>query len=188
MRQSLSSKDLEVQFNYRQMSKYTEESWMGADGGFLVKVTTRDGTVKKASLFQAKLLDEVKPVRELRMNTEEAKKFRQQVRDMLKQSEEAVGLFYTEHQVYVVDAEHYRDQSIDDVKTPLSDEHRLVTLGTYLGRWMARCTRGDTSSDLFTRIEHLEGFKHRMAMSIISHNPTVKWVDDPAARRWRKSR
>ena len=63
--QSFRSPDLTVEFNYRQLSKNTEEPNAGADGGILVRVTTPDGVVQKASLFQAKLLKGRGPVREL---------------------------------------------------------------------------------------------------------------------------
>ncbi|WP_437287240.1 hypothetical protein [Sorangium sp. So ce406] len=128
MRQSFRSKTVSVEFNYRQLNKQTEEPYAGADGGVLVRVTNADGATKKAALFQAKLLKGDGPVRQLTMRTQDAQRLKSQARDMLGHTEEAVAIFYTERQIYVVDAEHYRTSTVQDARTPLSPKQRLVTL------------------------------------------------------------
>jgi hypothetical protein len=75
MRQSFDLTDLRVDFNYRQLNKRTEESFAGADGGFMVRVHTPGKLVKKAALFQAKLLKGSKPVRRLKIKSEVVRLF-----------------------------------------------------------------------------------------------------------------
>lgn len=151
MRQSFQDGDLSVDFNYRQLNKITEEPQAGADGGFLVRVTNSEGTTQKAALFQAKLLRGDGPTRKLSMTTNDAERLQKQSTSMLALTEEAVAIFYTKSGIFVVDAEHYRSKPLSDTRHPLSQGHRLITLGTYLGQWLPRCTRGDRGSNLITR-------------------------------------
>lgn len=188
MRQSFHSSTLSVEFNYRQLNKITEEPHAGAGGGFLVRVTNADGVTRKAALFQAKLLKGAGSVRQLSMSTSEAQRLQDQVTDMLAVTEEAVAIFYTEVEICVVDAEHYRASSLSGVRHPLSQEHRLITLGTYLGRWLPRCTRGDEEPDLVSRVEHRDGFKQGLTMNVITNRPSIAWKADQAAKLWRNRR
>lgn len=188
MRQSFKTSDLNVRFVYRQLSKYTEESNTGADGGFVVKVTNPDGTIEKGCLFQAKLLKGNMQVRDLRMSTDEAERMKAQSVNMLALTDEAIGIFYTEHQVYIVDAQQYASSKINQVRNPLAQSHRLVTLGTYLGKWMPRCTRGDKSENLISRIRHKEGFKQDLTMEVITSRPPIPYKEDIAASSWSSRR
>ncbi len=188
MQQSFQSDDLRVSFKYRQLSKYTEEPAIGADGGFLVRVTNADTSVQKAVLFQAKLIRGFARVRQLTMSTAEVKRLQNQARNMLTQTDQAVAVFYTPNQVYVVDAADYQSRQTPDALRPLSQEHRLITLGTYLGRWVPRCTKGDQNSALIKRVEHVDGFKQGLEMDIISKRPSISSNDDKAEALWKQAR
>ena len=182
MRRSIHTSDLHVEFNYRQLSKTVEEPHAGADGAFLVKVTTADAMVEKMALFQAKMLKGTSPVRDLSMRKSEAERLSTQVRKMLAHTDQAVAIFYTLTDIYVVDARLYSSSATSN---PLSTRHRLITLGTYLGGWMPRCTRGDRRPDLIARAEHMDGFKHGLTMDVITKSPPVPWKDDPRGERRR---
>lgn len=181
-RQSVRAQGLEVRFNYRQLNKQTEEPAAGADGGFLVSVRNADTTVHKVALFQAKLLKGSSAVRQLRMRDSDVLRLRAQVSAMLQQTKESVAIFYTHKQIYVVDAADYESSQ---GRIPLSQSHRLITLGTYLGRWLPRCTKGDQSPDLFTRVKHLDGFKQGLSMDVISQRPSIASSRDPEEVVWR---
>ncbi|WP_298011627.1 hypothetical protein [uncultured Aquabacterium sp.] len=180
-RQSVRGDGFQVRFNYRQLNKNTEEPSAGADGGFLVTVQTPDASVSKTALFQAKLLRGHEPVRELRMSTAEAARLQEQATNMLTHTGESVAIFYTRKQIYVVDAASF--QSIR-TRTPLAEKHRLITLGTYLGKWLPRCTKGDKSQDLFKRVTHLDGFKRGLTMEVISERPSIAATPEPAEVLW----
>ncbi len=184
MRQSFDLTDLRVDFNYRQLSKYTEENLIGADGGFLVCVHAPGKKVKKAALFQAKLLKGSDPVRRLKINSnKEANKLSEQCHGMLAQSRESVAMFYTESEIYIVDAMHYANAPS---RTPLSTAHRLVTLGTYLGKWIPRCTKGDDSDELISRVERPGGFSKGIEMEVLSMRAPIPWKADRTETRWRR--
>ena len=177
--QSFSSGDLKVNFNYRQLNKCTEEKHAGADGGFLVKVKNLNETVEKVALFQAKKLCTRKSsIRSSSMSTAESKRLAEQCKKMLQYTEDSVAMFYTEDQIYIIDAEDFDLSNVNSPTMPLSNKHRLITLGTYLGKWLPRCTRGDTNKDLFERVKHLDGFKYGLSMTVISEKPSVNWPDD----------
>lgn len=188
MRQSFQDGNLSVDFNYRQLNKKTEEPQAGADGGFLVRVTNSEGTTQKAALFQAKLLRGNGPTRKLSISTNDAERLQKQSTSMLALTEEAVAIFYTKSGIFVVDAEHYRSKPLSDTRHPLSQGHRLITLGTYLGQWLPRCTRGDQGSNLITRIKHLEGFHNGLTMDVITKRPSIRWKEDTAVTQWRSPR
>jgi hypothetical protein len=180
-RQSVSGDGFSVRFNYRQLNKNTEEPNAGADGGFLVSVQTPSTNITKTALFQAKLLRGTTPVRNLSMSTAEAARLQEQAVKMLTHTQESVAIFYTHKQIYVVDASHY--QSTRD-RRPLSESHRLITLGTYLGRWLPRCTKGDHEPDLYQRVSHLDGFKRGLTMEVISERPSIAAMVEPTEVRW----
>jgi len=182
MHRQVRESGLRVDFKYRQHNKYTEESHSGADGGFLVRVVTPSGAVEKASLFQAKLLGGLGDVRTLGMSKAEAVRLQNQSKDMLSHTNDAIAMFYTHKNIYVVDARDYSEALIS--KTPLSQEHRLITLGTYLGKWMPRCTKGDKDPDFVKRARHIDGFKHRLSLDVISQLPSVPWEQDGAEDAW----
>jgi len=174
---------LQVDFKYRQHNKHTEESHSGADGGFVVRIETKDRSVVKAALFQAKLIRGLGDVRGLTMTKAEAMRLQDQSKDMLTHTDDAVALFYTHKNIYVVDARDYSDNPIS--RAPLSQEHRLITLGTYLGKWIPRCTKGDTNSEFVTRARHVDGFKHGLSLDVVSKRPSVPWEEDHAEDSWR---
>lgn len=183
MRRAIREPDLQVDFRYRQHNKYTEESHSGADGSFLVRVVTPSGSVEKAALFQAKLVGGLDDVRSLKIPKAEAVRLQGQAKDMLRHTEEAVAIFYTHKNIYVVDARDYSGSSTS--ATPLSQDHRLITLGTYLGKWIPRCTKGDTDPPFLTRAKHLDGFKHGLTLNVVSQRPSVPWESDRAEEAWR---
>lgn len=187
VRQSFSTEDLVVKFSYRQLSKYTEEPHTGADGGFLVRVKNAQTTVQKAALFQAKLLSGGGHVRRLTIPLNDAQRLQGQAADMLKRTDEAVAVFYTQKQIYVVDAAGYESRSMINARRPLAEEHRLITLGTYLGRWLPRCTKGDQDRDLNRRLEHQGGFRNGISMEVVSQQPTIAWGKDPDEDGWRSA-
>lgn len=183
MRQSFDSTDLRVDFNYRQLNKYTEESLAGADGGFLVRVHDPGKIVKKAALFQAKLLRGSEPVRSLKMkSSKEANRLGDQCQSMLTHSRESVAMFYTQGEIYIVDAAHYTGTPS---RSPLSTAHRLVTLGTYLGQWIPRCTKGDESEEFIAKLEWPGGFAKGIEMDVLSRRDPVPWKADTTEAEWR---
>jgi hypothetical protein len=107
--------------------------------------------VKKAALVQAKLLKGSGSIRSLKLKTtSKAARLGKQCQDMQMLIGVSVAMFYTQYQVYIVDASHYAAEASRD---PLLANHRLVTLGTYLGKWLPRCTKGDLSGELISRVE-----------------------------------
>lgn len=184
MHRRIRTPDLRVDISYRQHSKYSEESNSGADGSFLVRVKTPDAIVQKATLFQAKLVGGPGDVRTLKISKAEALRLQKQASNMLRHTEDAVAVFYTEQNIYVVDAGDYSAGPVSN--TPLSQDHRLITLGTYLGKWMPRCTKGDKNLDVVTRSLHQGGFKHGLTLDVVSQSPAVPWEDDRAEDAWRR--
>lgn len=182
------TRDTEVTFFYRQLHKQIEEPPAGADGGFIVLVKTPNGIVEKASLFQAKRLDEYRAVRDLRMDKHDALRLKDQAKKMLQRTKEAVGVFYTRQDIYVVDADYYANSALAEIRNPLSRQHRLISLGTYLGRWMARCTRGDQNDSLLSRIRRLDGFRQNMTMEVLTKLRPIEWHPDRLAERWQNKR
>lgn len=186
MQLSINSNDLCVKFSYRQHNKITEEPHSGADGGFLVRVQTPDASVEKAALFQAKLLGGDGNVQSLSMSKADAERLKKQVGDMLKQTDESVAMFYTWKNIYIVDANDYR--AAKSALRPLSQNHRLITLGTYLGKWLPRCTKGDLTPNIVTRAKHVDGFKHGLSLDVVSQRASVSWEEDRAEDAWRQKR
>jgi hypothetical protein len=76
---------------------------------------------------------------------------------MLETTRESVVLSYTRDAVYAVDAESLKDLTVDELRYPLATA-RLLGLGTFLGKWVARCTRGDNNEVLIERIRQPRGF------------------------------
>ncbi|MFO1342130.1 MAG: hypothetical protein U1F05_03205 [Burkholderiales bacterium] len=185
MQQSLVQDDLKVTFRYRQLNRQTEEPHAGADGGFIVRVSNSNTSVQKAALFQAKLLRGAVKVRQLTMTRREAGRLQHQTSEMLRQTDQSVAMFYTLKQIYIVDANDYNSMLSAGAQRPLSDKHRLITLGTYLGQWLPRCTKGDTSADLIQKISHQDGFKSRLTMDVVSSRPSIASSEDSSEAEWR---
>ncbi len=188
MSEEINEPDLRVKFKYRQHNKQTEEKHSGADGSFLVQVDTPNGIIKKASLFQAKLLrGDVSEIRTLTMTKNDVSRLKKQSEAMRKHTDDAVAIFYTHKNIYVVDTTDYVSNNKVS-RTPLSQNHRLITLGTYLGKWMPRCTKGDNSSELVTRAAHVDGFKNGLSLDIITTRPSVIAEPDNEEVAWRRKR
>jgi hypothetical protein len=156
---------------------------VGADGGFLVRVNAPGKTVRKAALFQAKLLKGEEPIRSLKIkSSNEAVRLSNQCRSMLAQTRESVAMFYTPGAIYIVDALRY---SKKHTRNPLSTAHHMVTLGTYLGKWIPRCTKGDESEDIISRVERPGGFTKGIEMDVLSRRDPVPWKADTTEDKWR---
>lgn len=186
MRRAIRTPDLTVNFKYRQHNKITEEPHSGADGAFLVRVVTPDSNVEKAALFQAKLLRGDDDVRNLCMSKSDAERLTKQSSDMLRHTEDAVAVFYTWKNIYVVDAFDYQAEIKAASRKPLSQKHRLITLGTYLGKWLPRCTKGDQCNEIVTRARHIDGFKSGFTLDVVSQQPSVPWEEDTGENAWRR--
>jgi hypothetical protein len=186
MQRSINSNGLRVDFRYRQHNKITEEPHSGADGGFLVRVKTPGASIEKVALFQAKLLGGYGDVRTLSVSKADAERLQKQVTDMLKHTGESVAVFYTWKNIYVVDASDYSAGIAS--RHPLSQIHRLITLGTYLGKWLPRCTKGDLNRNIVIKVKHVDGFKHGLTLDVVSERPSVSWEEDRAEDAWRQKR
>jgi hypothetical protein len=156
-------------FNYRNFPEQTEEHLVGADGGMLVTITNPLERIEaiKGVLFQAKRFPQYRNSRELSIpRSEDASRLKRQIQMMLEVTEESVLLAYTRDAIYTVKASSLEDRTVDELRFPLAFP-RLVKLGTYLGKWVARCTRGDNNEVLIDRIREPRGFiKHRLEMDI----------------------
>jgi hypothetical protein len=187
MLRKIEAPELTVRMKYRQHNKITEEPYSGADGAFFVKVETPDAHVEKAALFQAKLLRGHGDLRKLRMSKQDAERLKKQSSDMLRHTDDAVAVFYTWKNIYVVDASDYESDGTAGSLKPLSQEHQLITLGTYLGKWLPRCTKGDQSNEILTHARHIDGFRNGISLDIVSQQPSVPWEEDSGESAWRRS-
>lgn len=175
-RRSIDRPGLKVGFRYRGHHPRIEEPNSGADGGLLVRIENEVMSITKASLFQAKHLRGVpNSVTHRTIDTRDAERLRKQAGDMLQHTQNAVVMFYTEHGFYVVDAWRYRNAEVEDVRVPLGGRRRLLHFGTYLGKWMPRCTRGDPRDEFVRQVEHREGFRHGIEMDVLTSNERVAW-------------
>lgn len=117
----------------------------------------------------------------------EANRLQKQTKDMLTHTSEAVAIVYTWKNIYVVDADDYANCASPASRSPLSQNHRLITLGTYLGKWLPRCTKGDTDEEIITRAKHLEDFKHGVELNVVADRPEIDWDNnDSAEEAWRE--
>src|SRR5205085_2761392 len=95
-------------------------------------------------------------------------RLKSQILTMLEMTRESIMLSYTRDSVYAVDAESLKDLTTEQLRYPLATP-RLIGLGTFLGKWVARCTRGDENEVLIEQIRTPGGFlKHRLEMEIIT--------------------
>jgi hypothetical protein len=161
MRQPLRFGDTEVEFDYRNFLEQNEEPVTGADGGIVVNIRTREQTIKKGVLFQAKRLPQRRPVKSLTMPHDESRRLRRQIEGMLSITDDCVVVAHTRADIYVVDGESLDDLPIDELRA-FPAESRLVTVGTYLGKWVPRCTKGDLNPNLVQRIENPRGFLNHL--------------------------
>jgi hypothetical protein len=164
-----------VDFDYRKFPERTEENYTGADGAFIVTIEPPNGPrTIKAALFQSKLLKAYVPAYDQSMRKPDAERLKRQVNDMTNFTEDAVTIFYTPDNFYVVDAQPLSHLSISKLCHPLRNNTRLISLATYLGKWLPRCTRGDTDSDFVQSALTPGGFKHVLQMDVRSSIPLIR--------------
>lgn len=167
-REGLQLSDTSVVFFYRKFGERREEPATGADGGFLVTIKTQTDEVTKAVLFQAKKLPQDRPTSSLSLQTAEASRLRNQIDTMLKFTPESIVLTYTRQDIYALDALKLGDETIKRLRYPFKCT-RPLKLGTYLGKWVARCTRGDTDDDVVSKLRKPGGFiNHLIEMNVQS--------------------
>jgi hypothetical protein len=148
-----------VQFDYRKFAEQSEEFWTGADGALMVTITPPNGKAKsKAVLFQAKLFKKEIPPRRQSLRPEDASRLKRQSRQMVQFTDDAIALFYTPENIYVIDAQALNELTVEDLRQPLSGSHRLITLETYLGKWLPRCAHGDDRPEFLQRADAGNGF------------------------------
>lgn len=186
-----------VHFGYRNFSEQSEEPATGADGAFVIAIETPDETVRKGVLFQAKRLEGKRPVRSLRIDRGEANRLARQAEGMLEITKHSLVLAHTRKKIYAVDAQAVDDVVIDDVRR-FPEFVRLVSIGTYLGRWVARCTSGEVDPRLVAKMERPFGFvRHLITVDIkTTHRPMLteggitvdarNFERDVPTPRWRK--
>jgi hypothetical protein len=149
--------DTTVTFRFRNFLEQQEEPLVGADGGFLVTITNSEGTYEKGVFYQAKRFAKYSATRSLRMTRKDAGRLKRQVSDMLEITSESIVLAQTPARFFAVDADSIASEPIENLRSPLSNV-RLITLGTYLGKWVARCTRGDMRENFLDGLKKPRGF------------------------------
>lgn len=165
-REPFHSSDTTVEFFYRKFGKRREEPATGVDGGFLVTIKTKTDEVVKVALFQAKKLSQNRPTISLTLPAKEASRLRDQMDAMLEITSESVVLAYTRRDIYALDAFRPGGKTIEEISHPFITT-RPPKLGTYLGKWVARCTRGDTAAEVVSRLREPEGFiNHLIVMNV----------------------
>lgn len=167
------SGDTKVTFDYRNFLEQHEEPLTGADGGFLVTIENSTEVVKKGVFFQAKRFPQNWPTRSLNLTRKDAKRLKGQIQEMLVFTEHCILLGQTQKAFYAVDAGALTGESIERLRLPF-DRARLITLGTYLGKWVARCTRGDLDEVFIQGISKPQGFlKHLVTMNVETKQPPL---------------
>lgn len=160
--------DTTAEFTYRNFSEQAEEPLTGADGGIVVTIRNREETVRKAVLFQAKRFAQRRRVKGLVLSRDEAKRLRRQLNVMVPITEESIVLAHTRERIYAVDGVAAKDLNLEQLRR-ITDNCRLVTLGTFLGKWVARCARGELNADIVNRVEHPRGFlHHQIGLEIVT--------------------
>lgn len=170
----LETSRLRVDFDYRKFPESTEEFRTGADGAFIVTVTPPNGSATtKATLFQAKLCkDNVSPQKQTLRSTD-AERLKRQVGNMVTVTDDAVGLIYTPDNIYVIDADALNQRTVTQLRRPLRGPQRLISLETYLGKWLPRCARGDARPEFVSMASTPGGFRHLLRMNVTSRIPLL---------------
>ena len=100
------------------------------------------------------------------MSTAEASRLRQQIDNIVSQAEDSIIVSYTREQAYAVDAASVGELVIEEVRTFMAHE-RLLTLGTYFGKWVCRCSKGDTRTSIVQRALRARGFvRHLVEINV----------------------
>jgi len=171
-----------VRFDYRSANSLTEENPSGADGVFVVTIAGPDTTTEKIALFQSKILAPRSALAALRapstwaFDTGDAERLSDQATKMLAITSQAVVMLYTPDDVRIVNAKQLRTRSA--ARRPLA-RGGVVTLGTYLGKWVARCTRGETDSRI-VREARTPGGLRVLSMKITTKRKPVLAADSSA--------
>jgi hypothetical protein len=162
-----------ARFRCRNFSEQAEEPATGADGGIVLQVTNQTGSTEKGVLFQAKKLTADEPARLLTLSLRDAKRLHRQLWKMLEVTVESIALMYTLDRIYVVDAAPLALKTEKQLRAPLK-RARLITFGTYLGSWVARCSRGEKDPDLVGKIREARGFvRHALEVDIRTDKPPL---------------
>ena len=173
-----------VRFDYRKFAEQSEEFWTGADGALIVTITPPNGpTKRKAVLFQAKLCKKDVPARQQSLRREDASRLKRQSRQIVDFTDDAIGIFYTPDNIYVVDAQALNELTVEELRQPLRGSQRLLTLATYLGKWLPRCARGDDRSEFLERADVGNGFMHLITMDVRSHMPLLPQAKEDIPRQ-----
>jgi hypothetical protein len=181
-----------ARFSYRNFPEQSEEKTTGADGSIVVSIRNGEEEVKKAVLFQAKRLPQHRPVKSLTLPRDEAGRLRRQLDRMVAFSDQSIVLIQTRERMYAVDAVSADELTIADL-VHLTAECRLVSLGTFLGKWVTRCSKGDQSESLVARADQPGGFlRHHIRMTVVTDQPPLLTaggvVIDPVTFRGRVPR
>ena len=148
------------------VAEQTEEPLLGADGGILITISTPEERVEKAVLFQAKKFPQRRQSRSLTIPKREASRLKKQVKTMVKVSEESIVIGHTRQGIYALDAETLEDLTVENLRHPL-ETPRLLGIGTFLGKWVARCSRGDLSDSVIRIVLTPRGLlRHQLVMNI----------------------
>ena len=87
---------------------------------------------------------------------------------MLNLTEESIIPGHTRRRIYAVDAISLEERTVEELRLPFNNA-RLISFGTFLGKWVARCTRGDLNEMLIERIRTPRGFlNHLLEMEIVT--------------------
>ncbi len=166
--------DLSVRFDYRKFPEASEEFHSGADGSLIVSIEPPGGPpTEKAVLFQSKLLKGDEPSTRKRLSRHDAERLRRQANAMLNHTDEAIVIFYTTANFYVVDAQMFATDPIASCQHPLGESRRLITFETYVGKWLPRCTRGDTRHDFVRSASTPGAFTRILTMRVSSSRPLL---------------
>lgn len=162
----LSIGNTSARFLYRNFSEADEEPATGADGGIVVSINSRGQTITKAVLFQAKRFPQDREVKSLSLPREDAKRLKHQVDTMLPITDQCIVMAHTRERIYAIDGRCADRQSIDNLRY-VTERCRLVSIGTFLGKWVARCSRGETGQYVVNSVAEPKGFiHHQLSMTI----------------------
>lgn len=146
----------EIGFDFRNFPDQTEERQTGADGGYVVTVEKNaQQQVEKAEIYQAKRVKTDGIKRSHRMPRNEADRLRKQAKNMCNRSKKAAILVVAKRGIFVVDARQVAVAR--DEREPFRNA-RIISVGTFLGVWLARCTRGQKDPDFVDRVRNPGGF------------------------------
>ncbi len=139
----------------------------------MVSIRNGEEEVRKAVLFQAKRLPQDRPVKSLTLPKTEARRLRRQLDLMVKISDESIVLVQTRERMYAIDAASADELTIAAL-VHLTNECRLVSMGTFLGKWVTRCSRGDPSEAVVSQADRPGGFlRHRIGMTVVTNQPPL---------------